>query len=228
MPNPKKHRRTRKLVLKDRSPPKRFPSSIAATVLAIRQYWLQEIERIDKNTPGLSVEDFLNESDFEECYLRVMSLYRGIRNPPLDSPDSQLYDIPKNDTNMDYYKLRTFAKFTEVRPAGIFLLFTQLVGEELRAIDQGRDAKEACIQLLDGVQRIVECTKQHLLDPAKGGAAKRSFWRQYGDTGAEDNLLPNMEMLKLWRDAFLNGPLPPDATSDEDEDVKPKRKQRSR
>jgi len=48
----------------------------------------------------------------------------------------------------------------------------------------------------------------------------RYFWRQYDDNPKEDGLLPNVELLKLWRDAFLDGPLPPDSSADLDEQVR--------
>jgi hypothetical protein len=221
MATSKRHRPTRKIILKDREPQKRYPSSIGLTVLALRQYWLQEIGKIEKNTPAISVDDFMRESGFERSLLQIMSLYPDISRPQYDSPEKQMYKIPQHQTNMDYYKLRAFAKYTGLRSTGVFLLFTQLVGEELRAINEGRDPRSACLEILEGVKRMIDRTKQYLDQPTDRILPGRYFWKQYQDAPGEYGLLPNMELLKLWRDAFLDGPLPPDSTADDDDDSSP-------
>jgi hypothetical protein len=188
----RKHRRTKPVILDDGDRAKQFSSSIGLTILAIRQYWLQEMNVIDRDAPALSVDNFLNESNFEECYLKTIGLYQGIRNAPIDSAKAQLYDIPKHLTTMDYFKLR----------------------EEFRAVKNGRNPKEECTKLLDGVQRILDKTKQYLHE-SKNQPKDRYFWRQYPDHSKPDGILPNMELFRLWRDAFLGGPLPPDAIPDD-------------
>ncbi len=185
--------------MKDGAAGKKFPSSMAATWLAVRSHWLQSSGQIAPSTPALSVEDFLEQSDFEECYRAILKRYRGVPRPAHDVT-AQLYDLPRQATSLDYYKLRALAKFTRIRSAAAILMFTQLAGEELRAKEDRRSAREACEQLLDAFQRVIDETKRHL---ERTDEPNFLFWKEY-----DEGLLPSMDLLTAWRDAFLDGPLP--------------------
>jgi hypothetical protein len=203
-------RRTQVKRYNDKDPGKRYPSSLAQTFLAVRQFWLQETGKVAKATPGLSVADFLRFSDFEKCFQETTDLYPECAKPA-KTPTAirnALNDMGIGNCDMEYYRLRALAKFTGLTPAALILLFSQLVGEEQRAKREGRDPKVAITQILDGVIRVAEETKQRVLKTPDG---VDTFMRNYGgDT--KNGYLPDVAILNGWRIAFTSGELPPDSS----------------
>ena len=195
---------------KDKEPGKRYPSSLAQTFLAVRQFWLQETGKVDRATPGLSVKDFLRLSDFVQCFRETTALYPDCAKPPKKTSaiGGALHDMGIGNCDMEYYRLRALAKFTGLTPTGLILLFSQLVGEEQRARRDKRDPKLATIQILDGIIRVAEEAKQHIRQKTDGADI---FMRTYDGTG-KNSYLPDVGILNSWRIAFTNGELPPNSS----------------
>jgi len=203
-------RRTKVKRYNDKEPGKRYPSSLAQTFLAVRQFWLQEIGKVAKDVPGLSVADFLRQSDFEKRFRETTDLYPECANPPKTPAAirNALNDMGVGACDMEYYRLRALAKFTGLTPAALILLFSQLVGEEQRAKRERRDPKAAVNQILDGVIRVAGAAKQRVLETPDGADI---FMRNYGGD-AKNGYLPDVAILNAWRIAFTSGELPPESS----------------
>jgi hypothetical protein len=202
---PRRKRRPHVRALADRAPGKRCPNGLAQFALAIQQYWLQEIGELEKNTPPLSHEEFIEKSSFKKTFLETLSLYPDVARPPVQAIAGAYYDMARGNTDMEYYKIRALARFTNLRSAALVLLFSQLVGEERRAKNEDRDPRQACLSLLEGFARIIDASKNHINSKSK---TDDIFLRTYDDT--PHGHLPDVRLVKVWRDAFLQGILPPD------------------
>jgi hypothetical protein len=203
-------RRTRRRSIRtqpDRARDKRFPNSLRLLVVSLQQYWLQEIGRQPNDAlPPLSKRKFLAAHDFMDCYLQTLDLYRGIARPQKKAISGAFEDMATGNCDMEYYKIRALAHYTRLHSAALVLLLCQLIGEERRARGDQRNAKQACEQILDGILRVIHLTKERLGNIEDPDADL--FMKKYDDT--KDGYLPDMSILRAWRDAFNNGSLPPD------------------
>ena len=198
-------RRRRIRTYRDRDPEKRFPNSLRLLIVAIQEFWLQELERVPKDTPPLSSKRFFASDDFADCYLRTLDLYKGVARPQRKSVAGVFEDMATGNSDLEYYKIRALAHYTRLRSAALLLLLSQLIGEERRARDEGRSPKQACDMVLKGIQRVIICTRKNLRTKSDGDDL---FMRKYDAT--KDGYLPDMTMLRMWREAFNSGPLPTD------------------
>ena len=117
-----------------------------------------------------------------------------------------LHDLVNGENELPYYQLRALAEYIDI-PTGLLVLFTQCVSIEREEYEkaQGKkapsdpppDLRAVCLALLDDVERVVKTAKAHI---AASEVRDEIFMKWYDED--ENSYLPNMEMLKVWRDAY--------------------------
>jgi hypothetical protein len=195
----KRARRPKLRLRPDYTSGKKYPNGISSTVLAMQQFWLAAAE--GKKGPRFSRPQFLSKCNFLEVFDQILKKYPGDRQEtePSKSRETLVNDLIFGRHDLSYVKLRTLADFVNL-PAGLFVLFTQCVSLE-REVKQegGHEARLACLPVIEGLQRVVDCMKARLHKSQPDGDV---FMERY-DTD-EDSYLPSMEMLKAWSDAYNN------------------------
>lgn len=197
----KKARRSNPKNRADRDALKKCPSGLAQTLLVIQEHWLQETDRRWAQNPPFSAKEFAEKSNFKDCFELVKGAYPGTKKLPKNWGRA-VWDMAVGESALEYYKLRAWAKFTDIRSVGLLLLFSQLVGEERRS----KTPQEDCLKWIDGVIRVMEATKKAITNAPSPDAPV--FLRQYD---GHNTPLPNVGLLKIWHDALHEGPLPSDS-----------------
>lgn len=195
----KKPTRTTTKTKSDDDETKRFPNGISATVLAIQHYWKSlTIGGPDRMTPGQFCD-----SGFRDVYRNVIDKYRGIRKRPHpdegDGLAKAIHKLTNGTTDLEFFHLRSFAEFVGL-PTGIFLLFTQMVSDERRALDDRTPATQMKEELLC----LIRATKAVMVDAenyiTEHPDLERIFTHVYDTDGQK--YMAKADVLKVWSDAF--------------------------
>lgn len=182
---------------RDGAAEKRCPTGLTNTILSIQKYWLHTLGIKTKKDPPLDHEAFVAESEFEKCWLDIIdNIFPGVAKPARHDIADAVYEMARGNTDMEYYRIRAFSKFIELRPVGLFLLFTQLVGleQEERKKPDGGNPREACLKLIGSVSRVMAATEEYLNSRPP---SELVFHRRY-----HEGHLPDMTLLKAWSDAL--------------------------
>jgi hypothetical protein len=173
---------------------KKYPNGISSTVMSMYRYWISTSK--GKPTKQTSRPQFVEKSNWVNVCKGVLERYPGIERKPKtpSSISSVVDDLSAGRHDLHYFHIRALAEVVDL-PAGLFVLFTQCVSLEREANAQEPKSRDECLALIEGLGRIVEYSKKLL--EADNPSADR-FMRHYDS----DSYLPNMDVLKGWRDAF--------------------------
>jgi hypothetical protein len=174
----------------DHAPEKYFPNGIAATMLAIQYNWHSVVA--ENGERDLSAPRFCKETRFAETYMAVQALYPSRER--ITNVTTVVRDNVNQDRNIDFTDMRAFAELLGI-PTGLFLLFTQFVSNERHAGENRRAARQEAIDLIEGVRRAIDAAEQYI----KTRPIDRPL---FIDDGACKEYLADMEVMKLWVDAF--------------------------
>jgi len=176
---------------------KRFPNGISSTILAVQYYW-HELK--NNGQAGLTPEKFCDEAGFRKVYQDIVDLYPGIRkkaNPAEgDGLARMIHRLANGTQDIEFFQLRAFAQYVGL-PTGLFLLFTQMVSDERRSIEQHRDPHEASLKLLGQVRKAIEAAETCIENNRN---ELRIFTHAYDEVGAKQ--MAKARTLKVWSDAF--------------------------
>lgn len=194
-----KRRRSKRLFapqIPDGAEEKLYPVGIVELILAICQYWHE--------SPGrskMSINEFSSRQDFVNTYKLITGeIYRGHKDEFVVDPTKGLhklvYPLTKGEVDADFYKLRLFAEHIGL-PTGIFLLLTQLVSDERRALEESQDNKATARLLLTKVRAVIDSLISHVDASA---ADDTVFFYRY-----RSGSLPNLDVVRMCVKAFLTG-----------------------
>jgi hypothetical protein len=199
-PKKKRPRRTTGF-LHDNDKKKHFPNGIAATVLALVNYWLNLTEQ---KPEFLSVEDFVKESDLVNIYNTVALMYGGVANAAENDGgvEGLIGGLTRNEQALHYIHLRALADLVKI-PTGLLLLFTQMVSDEYRALleEEDRGKPLETIRSAKAVLEAAEIAAQAAYD--NGTLAFVHLYKDFKEP-PRDRYMARARTLLEWRNIYTS------------------------
>lgn len=147
---------------KDKKDDKRYPNSIAMTVVAIVKSFLHTSDPDRHSDNDMSYVRFLEESNFSEIYASTLEKYPGIKDPPIKLKDMLQKIGGGKDKGLSYFQIRALADYLDL-PVSLFFLFTHLVSIE-RRIDDLHQRRQAFLQLIEGIRRVLGAAESAIVN----------------------------------------------------------------
>ncbi|UCI07322.1 hypothetical protein [Mesorhizobium sp. B1-1-8] len=184
---------------------KLFPDGIEATFLAIQNYWLNLKMKKPERMSALQ----FTKAGFRRVFKAVVAKYGAVVDPgDVDDDDSikrVLQRLCSQNRALEFYHLRSFAEFVEL-PTGMLLLFSQMVSDERRMLDDGfslEQTNDFLIDFITSTEHAVKAARQLL---EERGKFDRVFTFAYDKKGHKQ--MARAKTLLAWSEAFNAGPYP--------------------
>ena len=175
---------------------KRSPNGVRSVLLAIQYYWLSLIAQ-KKDLEHLTAARFCANSEFEKVFQQTCARY-----PAMSKKPEKLYRVLQKLTlgehNIEFVHLLAFSQFVGL-PLSLFLLFTQMVSDELRALEGGPDFRSHAVDVLRRIRFVVELAERQVAQSRPGEHLFIHFYDEFDDPG---RFMAKAISLKTWSDAF--------------------------
>jgi hypothetical protein len=177
---------------------KRAPTGIRSTFLAIQNYWLA-LSTKQPNDEHLTPAAFYSEDRggfrkaFEDTYRR----YPAMKNKP-DKVARLLQQLTSGKHNIEFAHLLAFAEHVRL-PLSVFLLFTQMVSDELRSVGTESDFKAHALRTLRRIRELVEFAEKQV---EQASPNQKIFLHEYDEFEEAGVVLARAQALKDWSDFY--------------------------
>lgn len=156
--------RARITVLPDGDDHKKFPTGFSSCILSTQNYWHSLISPGGKE--HLTPQEFCGEvGHFAEAYQRVIDRYRGIKKKSGKGLPKTIFHLTKGVMAIELSHILAFAEYVRL-PAGLFVLFAELVDAELKSLNDVTVAKENSLAILSRARRAVEALETYARQPS--------------------------------------------------------------
>ena len=118
---------------------KKFPNSVARTILAITQWWRDAKISSEKMTTPV----FLEKTAFLTKYREAIEKFGGVRKTPRPEADAVLtllQALARASQSLDFPKQQAIADYVGT-PLGLLFYFTRLVADERQKQKHGEDLR---------------------------------------------------------------------------------------
>jgi hypothetical protein len=156
---PRRTPRTTITILPDGDDRKKFPSGFSSCILSIQNYWHSLISPGGKE--HLTPPEFCGDvGHFGDTYKIVIERYRAIKKKPGKSLAKTIFHLTKGDQAIELIHILAFAEYVRL-PAGLFVLFAELVDAELKSLDDIATARENSLAILRRARRAIEALETY-------------------------------------------------------------------
>jgi hypothetical protein len=178
----------------DHNKNKRAPNGIRSVLLAIQNYWLA-LQTGKPEDEHLTPAEFCAETGFEKVFRATFARYPKMSGDVEDLP-RLLQSLTSGRHNHEFVHLLAFAEFVGI-PLSLFLMFSHLVSDELRSIDDGSDFRPVALAFLRKIKFVIEATERQVMDTPPNGRLFVHVYDEFDEPGRQP-LMARASALKFW------------------------------